>query len=1040
VVRGGRGWVAKEGHGFQAKRAGVSVAVDDHGLQVGSEGKDGRGSSIKVASIGRDGARAVSSGVMRVQGSTLVIDRAVTEERYELVPSGVEQSFGFSQRPSGTGDLTVRLETSGLTGVTTKDGALTFTAGNREIRYGAATWVDATGRKTPVDTRYRAGHIVLTVPAAVVESAAYPAVLDPLISSKMVLATAARLPGGQAASIAVDCTTTTCLVAWTQDGQAVARRLKLDGTPLDTDVIVLGETSALQAGAGSLTVAATATDFLVTWANSYLAPDTFQWLSIAASTAAVSDVPPVSIAVAEDSYSVPRASVYGNGEQLLIHRQSFPPRYIGLRLVDGVVQAPTSGVQLSEWQNDEPVSVVAGPGQFAFVHRGQLFRIAAGTGALLDNAPIQFSKWGYTGTAGPSTVTYDGANYIVVWFDSGKLQATRVRASDGIVLDPDDDFNELPGSRVLCTAPGSNLTAAVEGGSLYVTWDSTAVYAQAFPLAPWTASAAACGTSAISNTGPSIRSQVGAKGLVLWATNSSLSATGFAVTAGSVVSSGNPGVINYAQAAGAPFVASNGRDFMFSAVRSVPGGEYPTFLQAIDGATGEPMSGAMQVDSNVGFQAQPIYASSSSYLLITDKARKLSCDGSELGEGKELLQDQSLYAVTSDGNQYFALTTQGNAVNGYRIDLDGNPIDSPSKQLLPEHTGFLAAGANDELPASMRTFTALARTPTGFAVLRMRSATGAVLAPIPVDLASDAMPNMVATDGTNMVLGWNQAGAPSEVDAWTALFDPTTGTLTNKKKWAVPGVAGLAFDGASYVQLLQWVDHTNTVRRFDPALAQLDAGNGFDVPVPINPVHASNRYGRTLFVAAEYNAKDLGTRLVGYFVDNELAPSDPDNAPVTCFPSNEGGSGGEGGLGGGTGQAGEGGTAGTSVGGTGNAGTSPGGADAGGTDGGGADSGGTDSGGTDSGGADGGGAPSSGAPSGGVASAGANNAAGQNEGGSSNGGSSSTAGSSTAGSDGNEGSDDSSGCGCRTTPSTPKAPWALLLLGASALVRRRRRR
>ncbi len=437
VVSGGRGWVAQKDQGFKAKLAGFTVAVDDHGLHLGGGGNDAREPSINVVSIGRDGGQVVSSRDIRAQGMSLVVDRTLAEERFDIVPSGVEQSFRFAQRPSGTGDLVVRLETSGLTGATIKDGALSFSASNREISYGVATWVDATGRKTPVNSRYQAGHIVLTVPAAVVESAAYPAVLDPVVSSKMVLVTGARSPGGQAGGATVDCNPTTCLVAWIQEGQTVARRVKLDGMSLDTDVIVLGEVSAQYAGASNLTVAATATDFLVTWLNSYLAPDTFQWVSVSASTGVVSDVPPVSIAVTKDSYSAPRTSTYGSGEQLLVYRQGVPSRFIGLRLIDGVVQTPTSGIDLGAPLSDEPLGLVAGPNQFAFVHGGNLYRIAAGTGALLDNAPIQFSKWGYnTGFAGTPTVAYDGANNIVVWFDSNKLQATRVRASDGVVLDP----------------------------------------------------------------------------------------------------------------------------------------------------------------------------------------------------------------------------------------------------------------------------------------------------------------------------------------------------------------------------------------------------------------------------------------------------------------------------------------------------------------------------------------------------------------------------------------------------------------------------
>src|SRR6185503_5301742 len=50
--------------------------------------------------------------------------------------------------------------------------------------YGDATWVDATGARTPIASDFAGGQLVLTVPAAVVRSAAYPAVLDPVVSSE----------------------------------------------------------------------------------------------------------------------------------------------------------------------------------------------------------------------------------------------------------------------------------------------------------------------------------------------------------------------------------------------------------------------------------------------------------------------------------------------------------------------------------------------------------------------------------------------------------------------------------------------------------------------------------------------------------------------------------------------------------------------------------------------------------------------------------------------------------------------------------------
>jgi MYXO-CTERM domain-containing protein len=306
-----------------------------------------------------------------------------------------------------------------------------------------------------------------------------------------------------------------------------------------------------------------------------------------------------------------------------------------------------------------------------------------------------------------------------------------------------------------------------------------------------------------------------------------------------------------------------------------------------------------------------------------------------------------------------------------------------------------------------------------------------------------------------MVLGWAQQAGAQDPEFWTGLFDPTSGALTDKKKQAFDYLGGLSFDGTSYLEMWQGANYTGNFRRLDTSFALVDPSVGIALPLNAD-AHDSNRYGRSLVVGSEYRAEDLGTRLVGHFIDNELAPGDPDAAPVTCIPENAGGEGGvngEGGVGGDNG-----GTGGTSTGGTGTAGTSSGGAsDAGAANGGEVGAGGAET--TGAGGEAAGGAGEPNQPGGAPAVGGAGtagSAAGGTSGGVSAGNAGSVSGGATSGASAGgvatagaavggtssvaspPGSKDSGGCGCRVAHSNAASPWAIAL-GALALLRRRKR-
>lgn len=133
---------------------------------------------------------AVSRGGTGLDVAVLDVEvdaRAVTRRRAqfdEVVQGGTdsaEQSWRFAQAPGRTGALTITVDVSDLDYVEAGGDGLRFHTSGLDVRYGHGTWVDASQHRWPVPARHDDHRIVLTVPAAVVASTAFPAVLDPII-------------------------------------------------------------------------------------------------------------------------------------------------------------------------------------------------------------------------------------------------------------------------------------------------------------------------------------------------------------------------------------------------------------------------------------------------------------------------------------------------------------------------------------------------------------------------------------------------------------------------------------------------------------------------------------------------------------------------------------------------------------------------------------------------------------------------------------------------------------------------------------------
>ncbi len=151
----------------------------------------------------------------RCDGPQVVYPRGRgVDERFDLQPDGVALSWRFEQPIAGGGDLVVRYDVATDLGAPqVRDGGLSFTNDFGGVRIGGVTGIDADGARVPGTLRWIDGGIELALPAAFVDQAAYPLVLDPLIGSLIGVASGLTFADGEP-DAAYDGSTGVFLVVW----------------------------------------------------------------------------------------------------------------------------------------------------------------------------------------------------------------------------------------------------------------------------------------------------------------------------------------------------------------------------------------------------------------------------------------------------------------------------------------------------------------------------------------------------------------------------------------------------------------------------------------------------------------------------------------------------------------------------------------------------------------------------------------------------------------------------------------------------------
>ncbi|MDC0746331.1 hypothetical protein [Polyangium mundeleinium] len=352
-------------------------------------------------------------------GGELILDRGEVAQHLRPMPEGVELSYTFPARPEGEGDVTVRLRVSGQ--AYAGEGA----AGHRfadhatglGARVGHATWIDARGARADVPVRAVPGGLEMRVAANLVETSAYPAVLDPLISPETGTDDPLFGPAGFAehsTSVAFD--GTQHLAVW-YDGRGApatiyGARILPDGTVLDPYGLGLavGSEPRVAEGGGVFLVA-------------FLSGTELQAVRVDPS-GAVLDPTPITIGatgVGGQGFGV----TYAAGQFVVAWSSSNAPA--GLRHARitpaGAVLDPGGVASIAgpSWSFSGLGLASSGADTLMVWHSNGMLRGARidAQGAVLDPGGVDLAPTmaGYTGDEFISApaVVFDGTNHLVAW-------------------------------------------------------------------------------------------------------------------------------------------------------------------------------------------------------------------------------------------------------------------------------------------------------------------------------------------------------------------------------------------------------------------------------------------------------------------------------------------------------------------------------------------------------------------------------------------------------------------------------------------------
>ncbi|MFW5875241.1 MAG: hypothetical protein ACOCXM_00760, partial [Myxococcota bacterium] len=382
-------------------------------------------------------------------------------ERLRNTEQGVEQTWELNSKPQGQGDLVVRVRTRGLQYAGRTDAGQHFVDEKSGLgfRYGHATFVDAAGARTSVPVRWDGAHLVMKVSARVLDSASYPAVLDPVVSPEFGLDEPVVGPSifSQSAP-AVAANGSDYLVVWSDlrppaDGRDIyGARVAADGTLLDP----LGISLSLEPGTQRApAVAAAGDEWFVVWQDDRGSTDLDIFGTRVDSDGSVKDPEGLPIVTEDGDQDEPDVASDGTsylvawadgrndattgldiyGSRVATDGTVLDPSGVALSNAPDVQRLPAVGSTGSGWLVAWTDARLSGTGDFD-VHATRV----SSTGAVLD--PSGFSVSAETGHQAVPAIASEGTEYLVVWEDrrdsssnGWDVYGARV-STDGAVIDP----------------------------------------------------------------------------------------------------------------------------------------------------------------------------------------------------------------------------------------------------------------------------------------------------------------------------------------------------------------------------------------------------------------------------------------------------------------------------------------------------------------------------------------------------------------------------------------------------------------------------
>ncbi|HEX8698372.1 MAG TPA: Ig-like domain-containing protein, partial [Myxococcaceae bacterium] len=457
---------------YRAEGAGWRAGYSTYEVQVGAEslsltpihqgapqGQVVKGTPLTLGpALLTRGEQSLGTGQAQArveEDGHLALVRGELVEHLRNGEQGVEQSWSFERAPAGQGDVLVRIPVQSLSYRGVTEGGLHFADARTGLgfRYGHATWVERSGRRTGLKAEFDQGHIRLRVPASLLESSEYPAVLDPIISPEMdVDLPVARVEPGAQRTPAIAFNGTLFLVVW-EDARLggtiiYGARVSATGQVLDLAGLRLSTGSDSQARPA---VASNGADFFVVWEDLRSSWDIYG--ARVTGSGQVLSSPEIPISVEPTSQRTPDIAARG-ADYLVVwsdNRVSASSSDIyGARVSStGTVLDPAGFVVASAPELQVNPSIASSsPGFFVAWEDTRTSAISAdiygarlsdqGTrldplsGVLLSNAANrQFAP----------DVASNGSDYLVVWQDNRvsssdpQIYGTRVAAASGTRLD-----------------------------------------------------------------------------------------------------------------------------------------------------------------------------------------------------------------------------------------------------------------------------------------------------------------------------------------------------------------------------------------------------------------------------------------------------------------------------------------------------------------------------------------------------------------------------------------------------------------------------